>query len=66
MLLVALTRCQTTGSSEKIKPDAVRVACESFEPIYWRERDSLETIKAVKEHNAVYRALCLAAPLPTK
>ena len=33
-------------------------ACKAFAPIYWSERDTDETILAVKAHNAAWRALC--------
>lgn len=38
--------------------DAVRVACQSFRPIYWSKKDTAETVKQVQEHDAAGRALC--------
>lgn len=35
-----------------------RVACQAFEPITWSTRDTDETIRGVKAHNAVYQELC--------
>ena len=33
------------------------VACV-FEPIYWSKRDTVETVRQIKEHNAVGKATC--------
>lgn len=32
--------------------------CDAAQPIYWSRRDTSETAKAVKEHNAVGAELC--------
>lgn len=57
MLAVALmlTSCQTTNSSG---PSPELVACRSFEPVTWSEDDSPQTIREIKEHNAVWVAVC--------
>lgn len=50
------TSCVTTSLPAKI--DATRTACRSFEAIYWSKSDTKKTVAQVKEHNAVYVALC--------
>ncbi len=52
--LLILTGCATTTAS--VGTDAV--ACSAFEPIRWSKRDTEETIRQVKEHNAVWKAIC--------
>lgn len=54
MLPLILAGCATTTAS--VGTDAV--ACSAFEPIRWSERDTEETIRQVKEHNAAWKALC--------
>lgn len=34
------------------------VSCTAFEPIRWSRRDTDATIRAAKEHNAAWDALC--------
>lgn len=34
------------------------VSCAAFEPIRWSRRDTDATIRAAKEHNAAWDALC--------
>jgi len=53
-LLPILPSCATTMAS--VGTDAV--ACSAFEPIRWSERDTGETIRQVKELNAVWIAIC--------
>jgi len=48
MPLLILTGCATTTAS--VETDAV--ACSAFEPIRWSRRDTDNTIRQVKEHNA--------------
>lgn len=50
------TSCVTTSLPAKI--DATRTACRSFDPIYWHKSDTRKTVAQIKEHNAVYVALC--------
>jgi len=38
--------------------DSIRVACSSFEPIYWSGDDTAETVSQIKGHNAAGKALC--------
>jgi hypothetical protein len=54
MLLPILAGCATTMAS--VGTDAV--ACSAFEPIRWSERDTEETIRQVKGHNAAWKAIC--------
>ncbi len=53
--LPILTGCATTTAS--VGTDAV--ACSAFEPIRWSKRDTEETIRQVKEHNAAWKTVCL-------
>lgn len=50
-----LTGCATTTVSGG-RSDSV--ACSAFEPIRWSGRDTDPTIRAVKEHNAAWKAVC--------
>jgi hypothetical protein len=34
------------------------VSCAAFQPIRWSRRDTDETIRQAKEHNAAWKALC--------
>ena len=53
LIVILIPSCGTmTGSS-------VRTECETFKPIYWSSRDSFETVKQVKAHNAAWAALCM-------
>ncbi len=52
--LLILPGCvMTTGS---VATDAL--ACSIFEPIRWSAKDSDETIRQVREHNAAWKAAC--------
>lgn len=55
MLLTALTLtgCATTTGSA-----VTEVACTGLEPLTWSRRDTDETIRGVKRHNAKWRAIC--------
>lgn len=58
-LAILTASCKTTDSGVvTTSTDSVRVACSSFEPIYWSGSDTLETIAQAKEHNAAGKALC--------
>lgn len=37
---------------------AIDTSCQVFEPIRWSRRDTPETVRQVKEHNASWQALC--------
>jgi hypothetical protein len=54
MPLLILADCATTTAS--VGTDAV--ACSTFEPIRWSKKDTDDTIRQVKEHNAAWVALC--------
>ena len=66
VLALILAGCQTTtatgaidGVSTLAKADRGRPAiCGAIEPIRWSRSDTAETITQVKEHNAVFDALC--------
>lgn len=50
-----LTGCETTtATGGRINA----VACSAFEPIRWSRRDTDPTIRAVREHNAAWTAVC--------
>jgi len=55
-----LTGCAslTNSSARTSAPNATRVACQSFQPIYWGKGDTDKTVAQVKEHNAAGKALC--------
>lgn len=57
MLLLAIPQasCVTTMASN-VPTD--KVACASFQPIYWSGKDTTATVAAVKEHNAAGKAIC--------
>lgn len=55
-LSVTLTACVTTTAS-KGKTNTASF-CQVAEPIYWSSKDTDETIKQVKEHNAVGVQIC--------
>jgi hypothetical protein len=52
--LPILPGCATTTAF--VGTDAV--ACSAFEPIWWSKKDTDETIRQVKEHNAAWMAAC--------
>ena len=54
ILLLIFQGCATTTDSAG--NDAV--ACTAFEPIRWSVKDTDETIRRVKEHNAAWKAVC--------
>lgn len=54
--MLTLTSCATT--TDFAGTTDASVACLSFEPIRWSPQDTDQTIIQVKEHNAVWRALC--------
>lgn len=49
-----LTGCQTTTGSAV----ADGSFCQIAKPIYWDARDTDETIKQAKEHNAIGKNFC--------
>jgi hypothetical protein len=53
-VMLILQACVTmTGSGGRTD-----VSCAAFEPIRWSKRDTDETIRQAKEHNAAWTALC--------
>lgn len=36
------------------------VACSAFEPLRWSSKDTDDTIRQVKEHNAAWVSICAA------
>ena len=46
--------CATTTAS--VGTDAV--ACSAFEPIRWSKKDTNDTIRQAKEHNAAWASIC--------
>jgi hypothetical protein len=35
-----------------------KISCTAFEPITWSAKDTAATVAQVKQHNAVFEALC--------
>lgn len=60
MPLLILPSCVTTTAS--VGTDAV--ACSAFEPIRWSKKDTDDTIRQAKEHNATWAAVC--GPIKTQ
>lgn len=55
--LLTLTGCATTTAS--VEPTTSSLTfCDGAKPIYWAKRDTTETIKQVKAHNAVGKEAC--------
>ena len=54
ILLLTLTSCETPMAT--VGTDAF---CSIAKPITWSVHDTDETIREVKEHNAVYTKLCV-------
>jgi hypothetical protein len=52
-LLLTLAACTTTGSSETRS-----ALCDQFRPVLWSSQDTPDTVRQVKEHNAVGKAVC--------
>lgn len=51
-LLPTLTGCATTTAS--VEPTTSSLTfCDGARPIFWAKRDTVDTIKQVKSHNAV-------------
>lgn len=60
-----LSGCATMtgfGATEP-PPDPRAIACGAFRPIGWSTRDTEQTIREVKSHNAAWRVVC-AEPKP--
>lgn len=57
--MLAITGCKTTDTVA-IEPGA-DTFCRIARPITWSTRDTPETAREVKEHNAAYKRLCGAA-----
>ena len=53
-LLLILQGCATTTGSTGNDV----VACSAFEPIRWSAKDTDDTIRQVKEHNAAWKGIC--------
>jgi hypothetical protein len=55
-----LSGCATTTAIDATEPSLTptTVACRLFTPLGWSRRDTDDTIRAVKAHNAAWAALC--------
>lgn len=53
VMLLLLTGCATTMGS-----GGTKAACSSFTPIGWSSKDTTETIREIKAHNAAWKAVC--------
>lgn len=60
MLPLALATCMTTTGIDATDAHraATLVACTTFAPISWSTRDTDETVRQVKGHNAAYAETC--------
>lgn len=60
MLPLAACESLTASGGTDLPPevDPALVACKAFAPIYWSERDTDDTILAIKQHNAAWLAIC--------
>jgi hypothetical protein len=47
-----------TVSSAPTKSTTAKVACQSFQAIYWSAKDTKQTVAQIKEHNAVGVKVC--------
>lgn len=56
LLLVSLTGCATTTVSNA--PSVLCAPSGALKPITWSDRDTDDTIAQIKEHNAVWKAVC--------
>lgn len=50
--LLTLTGCATTTASVEPTTNSLTF-CDGARPIFWAKRDTVDTIKQVKAHNAV-------------
>ena len=55
LLIIALTQC------EMIPTGATDVSCSAFSVMTFSSRDTEETIRIVRQHNAAWRSICDAA-----
>lgn len=58
VLIAAMAMLSSCGSRTALSGPIDRAYCTTFQPIYWAEEDTDETIRAVKAHNAVWVSLC--------
>lgn len=57
--MLILSACATTTGSGETNPlPGAETFCRVAKPISWSVRDTDETIREVKSHNAVGKALC--------
>lgn len=58
-MLIPSACATTTGSgATSTPPPAAETYCQVARPISWSTKDTDETIRQVKAHNAVYTKLC--------
>lgn len=53
VLPLVVTACQTPTPI-----GGIDTSCQAFEPITYSRKDTAETMKQVREHNAAWDALC--------
>lgn len=58
LVMPILAGCMTTTATG----GRTDVSCAAFEPLHWSRRDTDETIRQAKEHNAAWDALCRSLP----
>lgn len=54
LAMPTLAGCATTTATG----GRTDVSCVAFEPFRWSRRDTEETVRQAKEHNAAWHALC--------
>ncbi len=61
ILLPVLAGCQTTRprtATAAIEENAEGWVCLAFRPVSWSSRDTSQTVEQIREHNAVWGAVC--------
>ena len=61
-LMACETMMASGGTELPPEVDPVAAACVAFKQISWSKHDTDLTILEVKQHNAVWRALCVSDP----
>lgn len=57
LILTACVKTTGTGGID-LNVAAARVTCEALRPISWSTKDTDETIREIKSHNAAWTELC--------
>lgn len=57
-VLLVIPGCVTMGSADRRANPPVTF-CSIAQPIFWSVTDDVRTVTEIKEHNAVFKELCL-------